>query len=227
MKKLLILMLVLGIASAANAVVVDPFYLTIDIEEAASEITLLPSDYITLDISLRGDGTYEETGSLEFAGGDIAVSLSNAQGALDYSCITFIGAPLTRDWYRGVWDPYAAGWEAPWGVITAVSNAQYVLMSGGNIYQNTMGPYQLMDDLVFHCEESTDVIIDLVAASDLIYYTYTYTDVGAGLEPVVDSSVVIATSGTILDSIYVHQIPEPMTIALLGMGSLFLLRRRK
>jgi len=35
------------------------------------------------------------------------------------------------------------------------------------------------------------------------------------------------TTGGILDSLTIHQIPEPMTIALLGLGSLFLLRRRK
>jgi opacity protein-like surface antigen len=35
------------------------------------------------------------------------------------------------------------------------------------------------------------------------------------------------TTATILDSLTIHQIPEPMTIALLGLGGLFLLRRRK
>ena len=162
---------------------------------------------------------------MQFAGGEIAVSLSNVQGALDYSGISFILKPLTNDVYRGEWDPYTVAWDAPWGVITSVSNAQYVLMSGGNIKYNTMGPYQLMDNLVFHCESLTDVIIDLVAASDIIYWTHTYD---AGLEDyVVTGSVILYEQGTIIDSIYVTQIPEPMTVVLLGLGSLFLLRRRK
>jgi hypothetical protein len=32
---------------------------------------------------------------------------------------------------------------------------------------------------------------------------------------------------TVLDTLTIHQIPEPMTLALLGLGGLFLLRRRK
>ena len=38
---------------------------------------------------------------------------------------------------------------------------------------------------------------------------------------------VILDLTTVLDTITITQIPEPMTIALLGLGSLFLLRRRK
>ncbi|MHC4083626.1 MAG: PEP-CTERM sorting domain-containing protein [Planctomycetota bacterium] len=32
---------------------------------------------------------------------------------------------------------------------------------------------------------------------------------------------------TLLDTLTIHQIPEPMTLALLGLGGLFVLRRRK
>lgn len=32
---------------------------------------------------------------------------------------------------------------------------------------------------------------------------------------------------TVLDTLTIHQIPEPMTLALLGLGSLIMLRRRK
>jgi len=84
-----------------------------------------------------------------------------------------------------------------------------------------LGSYVLADDLIFHCEEETDVIIDLVAMGDLIYWTYDETGTKTG-------SQVIAAGGTTLDSIHVVQvIPEPATVVLLGLGSLSLMRRRR
>ena len=209
MKKLLILMLVLGMASLANAGLIE---LSVDGSPAPSEITLVESDFITLDVTV-GDGY--------FAGGDLLISLSNAQGALDDSGITFITPVMTHVYYGSpyfTWLDSELAWEVPWGV--AASSSTSVYMSGGNLYWNTVGPYTLMNDLLFHCEEDTDVIIDLSAASDIVYYVQ--DEVGNTTE-----IVTLYEEGTIIDSIYVTQIPEPMTIVLLGLGSLFLLKRRK
>jgi len=213
MKKLLILMLVLGMASLANAGLIE---LSVDGEAAPSEITLLPSEYITLDITI---------GDTLFAGGDLMITLSTADGALDNSGVTFEANPMTRYWFG---DPYYMwydgnrAWGAPY--VVGLSELQKVVVSGGNIDYNTLGNMTLADNIIFHCEKQPgDVIVELVAYSDLIYYTYVMVDDA----PVVDTIETLYTEGTVLDTITVHQIPEPTTIALLGLGSLFLLRRRK
>jgi hypothetical protein len=61
------------------------------------------------------------------------------------------------------------------------------------------------DDILFHCEAQGDVVVKL------------YT---------VDPYFIAAT---LVDSVIIHQvpIPEPMTVALLGLGGLFLRRRKK
>ena len=50
---------------------------------------------------------------------------------------------------------------------------------------------------------------------------------GAALHDVYTIDLYASDWFTVLDSVQVTVIPEPMTIALLGLGSLFLLRRRK
>ena len=58
---------------------------------------------------------------------------------------------------------------------------------------------QLFSNIIFHCDEAgIDVTIGLFSGSD----------------------------GSMLDSIIVHQTPEPITIGLLGLGAMFLRRRK-
>jgi len=59
----------------------------------------------------------------------------------------------------------------------------------------------IIDDILFHCNAEGDVIVQLVYSPDYM-------------------------TGSIVDQVTIHQVPEPMTIALLGLGGL-LLRRRK
>jgi len=54
---------------------------------------------------------------------------------------------------------------------------------------------------------------------------YQYHCLAEGIDVLVE--LMDATSGAMIDSLTIIQIPEPMTIALLGLGGLFLLRRRK
>lgn len=64
----------------------------------------------------------------------------------------------------------------------------------------------VLDQVAFHCEREGDTVISLYKQSS-----------GVPVDPATD----------LLDRIVIHQIPEPMTMALLGLGGLGLLRRRR
>jgi hypothetical protein len=66
-----------------------------------------------------------------------------------------------------------------------------------------------MDGLVIHCLDTTDVILTVRVTENTVINGETI--------PI----------DTVLHTLTIHQIPEPATMALLGLGGLFLLRRRK
>jgi len=96
-------------------------------------------------------------------------------------------------------------WVHPWGIPWHgnLDDPQHFSFSGGNLPPAVI-PFDetVMWGLIFHCEEPTDVIITLEEYLDNDQFE-------------------------LLDQIIVHQIPEPITIGLLGMGALFLRQRKK
>jgi hypothetical protein len=180
MKKLLAVILVLGMASLAHADLV----LTINGEIAPDEIWLTgPSDMFEIDVEIA-EGH-------DLLGVTAAVRLSNGQGEL-------LGGEIYPD----------IGWMFPIYTMAGSGSSQ-LEFTGGNFGAATPGPTTIMYGLMFHCLEETDVVIDLIITGS--------TTQDGQTVPV----------DTIEDSIIVHQIPEPMTVALLGLGGMFLLRRRK
>ena len=185
MKKLLVLMMVLGMASMASAAIQISVNGALDVDE----ITIAVSDTITIDIWNAGTGT-EFGGQIDFdyyvdfyypsEGG---YTLSNqrlgpaAGDSTDFPSMLKDDStyPPPSD-YRELW--IWQGW--------AQSSTE------------TVGAMYLLD---LHCElEGVTVQIDLWDGRNLA-------------APV--------------DSLIIHQIiPEPMTIALLGLGGLFLRRRK-
>jgi len=232
MKKLLALLLVLGMASMTQAA----FVLSVGGQPAPDSIDLLPSEVVELDIHLLAD-------DMLFNGGDLAIQLSNAQGSLNYSGVSFPAATMrTKGVPVGVFPlKDNMGFAGPYAVVAGLSGPQNLVVSGGDLALNAKnnsvleGPWGggyipavaansypiLMQGLMFHCEEPTDVTISLLAAGQGI----------TRLEYDVDKNVIGQTTiyapGTVLDTIIVHQIPEPMTMSLLGLGGLALLRRRR
>jgi hypothetical protein len=186
MKKLLVLMLVLGMASFANADLI----LTINGSPAPDAITLTTSETIELDVDLVQGET--------ILGYDLSVVVSNAQGALsslDINLHPENGFLIVPKMVKDLPQEYR------------FTGGDYPGMPGKD------GPLILLSGLMFHCEEATPVEITLVSRGVLLKETG---------QPAFEEY----GDGYVFDRIAVTQIPEPATMLLLGLGGLFLRRRK-
>jgi hypothetical protein len=195
MKKLLVVMLVLTMASLANAQLYISVNGTVDPPDTA--ITLRPSESVIIDIT--GDGLQpspwdgwllvEPIGGASMSGGVMlytgSLSAFNHQKqTAGTTMLNVYGGYNTDEAYRIV---FADGAVPP-----APLNGK------------------LIDGIVFHCDAIGDAKLTLV-------------NVG-GYEDEEGNWVYIFTE---MDTMIIHQIiPEPMTLGLLGLGGLFLRRRK-
>jgi hypothetical protein len=186
MKKFLVLMMVLGMATMANA----SLQISVggDTDPVLSEYTLTgPSDELILDIWA--------TNTVVYGGGD------------DWAGFELICNPMQAVISGGVslW-PGEPGVTIGNGINYAGLPAFVPLEDGVSgtivIMGAGVGPGKVFDGILLHCEGGMgDVVITLWGSTDYI-------------------------TGTLLDTVIIHQIPEPMTMALLGLGGLFLRRRK-
>jgi hypothetical protein len=188
MKKLLIFMLVLGMASLAGAMTLK---ISVDgiVDPPESLIVLHPSEYARLDIHssgfVVGDDTY------------LALVANTSLATISGGVVVIPPAPLDSyigDDAVGFGMPIPEGENGIWGLISLLATSG---SAPGGIY---------FDEILFHCEgplpQPRDVVVKLY---------------------IVDPYFVTAT---MVDSVIIHQIPEPATIALLGLGGLLLKRRK-
>jgi hypothetical protein len=177
MKKLVALILVLGMSSLASAELI----VTVNGEPQPDSITILTSDTIEIDLEI-GAGHNALSATIDFV-------LTNGQAEFVYGGVEF---PNMFDF-----PPVTQG------------DPQKYTMSGSQFLSPAIaGPAVLMQGLIIHCLDATPV--DLVVTSN-----------PAG-------TVVDGDPYTLDHVLHIEQkIPEPMTVALLGLGGLFLLRRRK
>jgi len=195
MKKLLVLVLVLSMATIANAA------LKISVDGVAdapdTTITLAPSD--TATIGIWGDGQSAAPYSLYL--------LTMGAGTMSGGGIVMPNTNTTLSeftWHNS--DAYTNMLTAG-GFIT--TNAVYVNAVSSLIpipnYDGT-----IVGGVVFHCDGAPgDVTLALV-------------HVMLGEDPDTGDPINIFET---LDTQVIHQIPEPMTMCLLGLGGLFLRRR--
>jgi len=168
MKKFLILILVLGISTAANATVLS----WVDSEGSAlSSISVTVGESVTAYLSANDALTYSPKW---MDGTDAKVSISNITATANAGTGAAIQNP-TQTGYAGFWTVEAAHDGAPPSSVLA--GIQWVV----DIYGDAVGTGSVFAD----------------------YY-------GSNLEL----------------SVTVNDVPEPMTIALLGLGGLFLRRRK-
>jgi len=199
MRKLLILMLVLGMASAANAAFtlmvgqsgvggVAPdqgdYYDPVD-----SELFLVPSDYLWVGVHNDTDGV---PGAMQ-------------KGVFFLAMVTDPEASWTGNWATYV-PPLVAGTPdnylfptSDMGTGHGVVDMWYLTLDDGRF--DTFNMIGVLDAKELHCDEPS------------------YPEHSVQI-------VLLDASWVEIDSILIHQIPEPMTMALLGFGAL-LLRRRK
>jgi hypothetical protein len=198
MKKLLVLMLVLGLVSVANASISQ---FSIEVAAGANppgqsayvnvdEITLHPSDMLWIGIYNSVAGVPGAQGKGSFFLGIVEPSPDTSWTGNSYLYIPPLVTGTPGNTYYGVSSPDDTGlsyWVDVW---------QAQLSDGNPATFNGIG---VLDAKQLHCDKavSDDVVI-------------LYDD-----------------SFNVLDTLIIHQVPEPMTMCLLGLGGLFLRRRSK
>jgi hypothetical protein len=153
------------------------------------EITILPTDYIDMDITFDAPNTEYlfSIGIVFNVVGPGTLDLASTVRHADYD------STLERKGTNPPWIVEAGSWLGPEGTHPAIVLA--------------------VRNILLHCDARGLVTITL---SD---YSKNPTDVTDG-----EWNSVPFQYGS---GVIIHQIPEPMTLTLLGLGSLFLARRKK
>jgi len=184
MKKLLVVLMVLSMATIANAGLV--------IGGAPAE--MMPSDTALLTIEGIDGGVPGNTsywaileGPGTNSGGTLLYSPADQEAGYAFMVQYTDDADGILSWLGGL------GYQTANAYFISFGSATSIPADG-----------LLVDGILFHCDAPGDVTLSLVMISG-----------DAGSE-VID----------VFDTVVIHQIPEPMTMGLLGLGGLFLRRRK-
>jgi len=189
MKKLLVVLMVLSMATIANAGLQIGVNGVVD--QPDTSVTVLPSDTVVLSIvDVQGQAASAFDAFLVIQGpGTIA------NGTLVYTY--GLSAWTIYDSSNDV--GYLAGLQAMFDDYTIAQVGDLTLADTSDPLHAIQGV--LADNIVFHCDGPGEVLLTLCGLD------------GDGALFTMDTQVI-------------HQIPEPMTMGLLGLGGLFLRRRK-
>ncbi len=216
MKKLLVLMLVLGLVSVVQATVID--LVKVDIGQSSGRMgnsradALQASDKIGLKIvvkySANPDPSYSAYNGYLLSMMDLDLHVTGA-ASLSHTSLTTAGVIKAASRNANI---------NPWynSAITATNVAHLA----GSASNPIVGAADLVWGFVLHCDGTGDVVVDLTLA---VAGGTQYANVGGPAPEPVWRNAVEADLGDL--TIY-QVIPEPMTVALLGLGGLFLRRRK-
>jgi hypothetical protein len=206
MKKLLVLLISLCLVT--NALAVIEFSLQQETTGAHEVFNVDESDIIWIDIYAKNmvGGTVDlmNTGQI-----DIAIT----------GPATFAGTTVDQVTYGNTWWPMMA----PTYQIMNYTSATTLQATFGYLPSSHTAALDLaldaivIDHIGIHCEGPGLVTVAITAAGDDPYGDAVYWD---------GSQIVVDTASTVGAAVTIHQTPEPMTIALLGLGGLFLRRRK-
>jgi len=204
MKKLLIFMLVLGIASVSQAVwtgfVVDGY----------------GSEYDgPLGVSIRIDLIADTDWSATVWGGIVEASAVNSDGQADADDVVDMGGAVSTDAVyanAGNVSIGEAGWVDNWvgNLICTVAASSTGAVSAGVA--------TVSFDYLLPSTASSDWYVAPLIDAELYYYD------GGSFAIESTYSDILGASEVLIEGL--HIIPEPMTVLLLGLGGLFLRRRR-
>lgn len=190
MKKLVVLMLVLGLCSVTNAAIKISVGGVVDPPD--TQVILNESDNVIIDIHGLAPAQ-PSPGDTFFLGINV---LNGEYGSLDISLATipYPGNTTGISWLDNAAVAAMFGVENPFVIFDLMD-----LVTPPDIPKPLLG--LLVDNIKFHCDGYNQIPTDVTLS-------------------------VFDSSGTLLDTQVIHQIPEPITIALLGLGGLFLRRRK-
>jgi hypothetical protein len=217
MKKLLIFMLVLGLVSAVNAALVDPQLWvagpypvkgTIPAQgeyRDATDVTLVPCQYLWIGVYNWKQGTKADSRKDNFMLATVEPS-PDTSWTLNYVMYAGgVGNNGNDGLHPGLGEPlvdlcpeneYYGVQDFGGGLVLDI---WYLQLTEAMPNAGTFNDIGVLDAKEIHCDRAPSV--DVVVLYD-------------------------PTTLAPLDSVTIHQVPEPATIALLGLGGLLLRRRR-
>ena len=186
MKKLLIVLTVLAMATVANAALTASISVNGVVDPPDTQIILEPSDTVIIDIHAWNNVSVMST-----------FLVMQGLGALDASNLTL--------WEQSKYTQPSTAYDDLKAILEEMGYANISQIADLDI-MDISEPFttpngKVLDGLVFHCEGYDRLIPDVVLT-------------------LFDADL------NVLDSQVIHQIPEPVTFALLGLGGLFLRRRK-
>jgi hypothetical protein len=189
MKKFLVVLLVLGLATASQAGITGIDF-TVNGEPQQPAVTLSVGQTIEIDLELlAGNNILGYVLEWEIIGGRAEFNWSGINFPLAFELASKISG-------------------------TALPNK--VRLTGSQLTQPAKdGPAVIMQGLILTCTGADPSQNEPTIMNVTIRGTTKTNGVSAG------------TSGTVVHTLTIHQVPEPMTLMLLGLGSLFLVRRKK